>query len=56
MTLTEREPDDDDRRKAIRERRERFNGCKCGYPDMPGYCPGWRNCPMHGETESEEPT
>ncbi len=20
--------------------------CKCGYPDMPGQCPGWRNCPM----------
>jgi hypothetical protein len=32
-----------------RERREPH--CKCGNPDLPGTCPGWRNCPMHGEGE-----
>lgn len=47
--------DEDDLREAFMERRARFNGCKCGYPDMPGQCPGWRNCPMHGEpVEPEE--
>ncbi len=24
----------------------RGKDCKCGYPDMPGFCPGPRNCPM----------
>jgi len=38
--------DDDD------EKREPY--CKCGYPDMPGYCPGWRNCPMCAVDEQEE--
>jgi hypothetical protein len=47
---------EDARRDAIDERRARFNGCKCGNPDMPGYCPGWRSCPMHGETDEAEPT
>ena len=47
--------DEDDRREAIMERRARFSGCKCGHPDMPGQCPGWRNCPMHGEpTEARD--
>ena len=45
--------DDDLRREDIADRRARFNGCKCGNPDMPGYCPGWRNCPMHGESSME---
>jgi hypothetical protein len=45
--------DEDVRREAIEERRARFNGCKCGNPDMPGQCPGWRNCPMC-ETSREE--
>jgi hypothetical protein len=46
------EPDDDERRDAIDQRRNRVH-CKCGYPDWPGSCPGWRNCPVHGETEEE---
>ena len=20
--------------------------CRCGYPDLPGFCPGPSNCPM----------
>ncbi len=51
MNRFEREPDDDERREAWEDRRARFNGCKCGNPDMPGQCPGWRNCPMHGDSE-----
>lgn len=43
------ERDEDLRREAIDERRARFNGCKCGHPDMPGQCPGWRDCPMHND-------
>lgn len=49
-----REIDEDERREAIDERRARFNGCKCGNPDWPGSCPGWRNCPVHGETETDD--
>ena len=45
--------DEDARRDAIDERRAAFNGCKCGYPDWPGQCPGWRNCPVHGEQEDK---
>ena len=41
--------DEDLRREAIDERRARLNGCRCGNPDLPGICPGWRNCPMNGE-------
>lgn len=52
--LLGREIDEDDRREAIRERRALFNGCKCGYPDWPGYCPGWRSCPVHGEQENPD--
>jgi hypothetical protein len=44
----ERIIDNDDKREAFEKRMsERF--CFCGYPDMPGTCPGPRNCPMHGE-------
>ena len=42
--------DEDLRRDAIDARRAAFNGCKCGNPDWPGQCPGWRNCPVHGES------
>jgi hypothetical protein len=48
-----REPDWEELRDAAEERRARFNGCKCGNPDWPGQCPGWRNCPVHGENEGE---
>lgn len=49
-----REIDEDERREAIDERRARFSGCKCGNPDWPGSCPGWRNCPVHGDDESPQ--
>jgi hypothetical protein len=47
----EREVDDDERREAIDQRRarRRGSGCLCGWPDLPGRCPGAANCPMHGE-------
>jgi len=46
--------DEDLRREAIDERRARFNGCKCGHPDLPGHCPGWRNCPMCQEDAEDD--
>lgn len=52
MTIRHDE-DDDLRREAIDERRNRRGGCRCGYPDWPGQCPGWQNCPVHG-TEDED--
>lgn len=27
--------------------------CHCGYPDLPGSCPGPALCPMHGEGQQE---
>jgi hypothetical protein len=27
--------------------------CRCGWPDMPGQCPGWRNCPTCEEDEND---
>jgi hypothetical protein len=45
----------DARRDNIDARRERFSGCKCG-GDMPGYCPGWRLCPLCAETTEPEVT
>jgi hypothetical protein len=50
------ERNEDARRDDIDARRERFNGCKCGNPDMPGYCPGWRSCPLCAETTEPEVT
>jgi len=47
------EPDYDDYRDAVDERRRRRRGCLCGYPDWPGQCPGPENCPVHGENLSE---
>ena len=44
--LGRRIPDPDELREAWEERRRNFNGCKCGRPDWPGQCPGWRNCPV----------
>jgi hypothetical protein len=29
--------------------RRRLTRCLCGYPDLPGSCPGPAACPMHGE-------
>lgn len=52
--MIEREIDEDERREAIDERSARFNGCKCGNPDWPGSCPGWRYCPVHGEHSSDD--
>lgn len=49
-----REIDEDERREAIDERRNSRTHCKCGYPDWPGQCPGWQNCPVYGETEDED--
>jgi len=50
-----REPDEDERREAIDERRRmRRQGCLCGYPDWPGQCPGPAACPVHGENIAEE--
>jgi len=37
-----------------RRRRRLTSGCLCGWPDMPGSCPGPMNCPMHGEDIGEE--
>ena len=52
-----REPDEDERREAIDERRARTRStaCACGNPDWPGSCPGPRNCPAnnYGRTEDE---
>ena len=33
-----------------------FNGegCRCGNPDWPGTCPGWRSCPLQ-QPEPPEP-
>jgi len=44
-------PDYDELEDAWQEKRARrlSFGCLCGYPDLPGQCPGPRNCPMHGE-------
>jgi hypothetical protein len=49
--IIKREPDWEELRDAEDERRARFNGCKCGNPDWPGRCPGWRNCPVHGDEQ-----
>ncbi len=46
-----REPDDDEWREAFEARRSRLSNCRCGNPDWPGSCPGWRNCLVHGEEE-----
>lgn len=34
--------------------RRREVWCKCGNPDMPGSCPGWRSCPLWDEEEPEK--
>ena len=52
-----REPDEDEKRDAAEERKRRRGiwGCKCGaYRDMPGYCPGPRNCPMVGVDDPDD--
>jgi hypothetical protein len=54
--MSERDDDGDARRDAFYERRRRrwATRCLCGYPDMPGHCPGAANCPMHGEQPPED--
>jgi hypothetical protein len=48
------EPDEDERRETMRQRRSRrTHACFCGYPDWPGQCPGPANCPVHGEDLSD---
>lgn len=37
MTILERDPCE-----PVEQRRD---GCQCGYPDEPGFCPGPANCP-----------
>ena len=46
-------PDYDELREADLERKARYQGCKCGNPDWPGQCPGWRNCPLQAKDEDE---
>lgn len=49
------EPDEDEKRDAAESRKRHANSqCACGYPDMPGYCPGPRNCPMVGMDEADD--
>ncbi len=50
-----RVPDYDELQDAYREKRRRLlsTGCLCGWPDMPGQCPGPRSCPMHGQDLEE---
>lgn len=49
-------PDYDELQDAYEEKhRKRLDyGCLCGWPDMPGRCPGPRNCPMHGQELRDE--
>jgi len=28
--------------------------CRCGHPDWPGSCPGWRSCPIWDDDGKEE--
>ncbi len=51
-----REPDQDELRDADEERKRRASiwGCQCGENDMPGYCPGPRNCPMVGIDDHDD--
>jgi hypothetical protein len=47
MNGPDEDRDDDARRDAIDERRERnANRCQCRHIDMPGTCPGPAFCPM----------
>ncbi|HQT89107.1 MAG TPA: hypothetical protein PK677_11220 [Acidiphilium sp.] len=46
--------DEEDYRRDEYFRRKRDVWCKCGNPDLPGSCPGWRSCPMHGEDVEAE--
>lgn len=57
LPISYREPDEDDRREAIRERRllRRRTRCVCG-DDLPGHCPGPESCPYSGYNDDEEPT
>lgn len=49
-----REPDEDERRDAIDDRRRRawHARCQCG-DDLPGHCPGPASCPYATEMEGE---
>jgi hypothetical protein len=39
------EDDEDYRREAIDERRERLRATRCQCGDLPGHCPGPMSCP-----------
>jgi hypothetical protein len=43
----------DDWAEEAHEARKRDEHCRCGNPDMPGSCPGWRHCPMQESTEED---
>ena len=47
---------DEYREELAEERRARRLtwGCLCGYPDMPGRCPGPAACPMHGQFDEPD--
>lgn len=47
-------PDQDELREAAKDRMARWSGCKCLANDWPGFCPGWRHCPMHMDEVIEE--
>ena len=51
-----REDADEYRAEEADERRRRRLtwGCLCGYPDMPGRCPGPAACPMHGQFDEDD--
>jgi hypothetical protein len=50
------EPDQDALRDADEERKRRAAiwKCECNDKDMPGYCPGPRNCPMVGVDDPDD--
>lgn len=52
----DREPDEDERREAIDQRRARRSAisCPCGLDGYPGRCPGAENCPFRGYHDEEE--
>jgi hypothetical protein len=44
---------DDWAEEACEARKRRDEHCRCGNPDLPGRCPGWRYCPMQESTEED---
>ena len=55
MRLRDREPDEDERREAIDQRRARSrSGCWCFLDGFPGACPGPAACPYSGYHDEDE--